>query len=313
MRPDLGKPRFVLVTRQSRFEALAAHHGTAGQARFRFEMGAQAAEFARAGTEHQLLAAAVQAVEREIPADQRRVHVDRAELHRFLFAPDDVIVVIGQDGLVPNAAKYLTGQLAVGINPDPNRNDGVLCPHTPADFPRIAEWLESRTGAAFRVQQRVMAHAVRDDGLRLLALNEVFAGHRSHQTAKYRIRITAAEERQFSSGLVCATGTGCTGWARSISEQWRLSESLPQPEEPRLAYFVREPFPSVSTGTSIQFGFVTPESAIHLTSEMGEGGVLFADGIEDDRLEFLDGQSATLSLAPERLNLVVPARPRPKR
>jgi len=66
-----------------------------------------------------------------IPADQRRLRVDRDDLARFLFGPDDVVLMVGQDGLVPNAAKYLSGQLAIGINPDPSSYDGILCAHSP--------------------------------------------------------------------------------------------------------------------------------------------------------------------------------------
>ena len=33
----------------------------------------------------------------------------RHDLDRFLFEPDDLVVVVGQDGLVANVAKYLDG------------------------------------------------------------------------------------------------------------------------------------------------------------------------------------------------------------
>ena len=39
-----------------------------------------------------------------------------------------MIVVLGQDGLVVNTAKYLNGQPVVALNPDPRRIDGVLLP-----------------------------------------------------------------------------------------------------------------------------------------------------------------------------------------
>ena len=41
---------------------------------------------------------------------------------------------------------------------------------------------------------------------------------------------------------------------------------------------------------------------------MGEGGVLFGDGIEDDRIEFGWGTVARIRAAGTRLNLVVPSR-----
>jgi hypothetical protein len=39
---------------------------------------------------------------------------------------------------------------------------------------------------------------------------------------------------------------------------------------------------------------------------MGSGGVIFADGIEQDYLEFLSGQVVSISIAEDTLNLVVP-------
>src|SRR3546814_2424615 len=60
------------------------------------------------------------------PTDWRQTHVRRADLDRFLFAPEDVIVAVGQDGLVANVAKYLDGQPVLGVNPAPDLYDGVL-------------------------------------------------------------------------------------------------------------------------------------------------------------------------------------------
>ena len=106
--------------------------------------------------------------------------------------------------------------------------------------------------------------------------------------------------------MICSTGTGSTGWARSIVQQRGLNTRLPKPEQPRLAWFVREPFPSVYTGDKLNFGFVEADSHITIHSEMGSGGVIFADGIEGDNIEFLDGHTVNVSVARDRLNLVIP-------
>ena len=86
----------------------------------------------------------------------------------------------------------------------------------------------------------------------------------------------------------------------------RIDEILNPPSERALAWFVREPFPSVSTGTSLDHGLLSEGERLTIYSEMGEGGVVFADGIESDRLDFLSGQVLTLGLAERSLNLVVP-------
>ena len=304
--PAYDRPRLVVVTRKTPLELLLERHGTLGQARFYLESRGQ--DIGWAEEAHERFTAGFARVQAAIPADQRRVRVDRAELDRFLFAPDDVVIIVGQDGLVPNTAKYLDGQLTIGINPDPVRYDGILCPHRPEAMPLLLEWLARRDERWYRIQRRVMAVAEREDGQRLLALNEVFVGHRTHQSARYRIAVGDRVERQASSGLICATGTGSTGWAKSIALQRHLdpASQLPAPEESRLVWFVREPFPSASTGTDLDHGWLGLGERLQVFSDMGEDGVIFADGIESDRLEFLTGHVAEIGVSSQVLNLVVP-------
>jgi hypothetical protein len=150
-----------------------------------------------------------------------------------------------------------------------------------------------------------------DDGRSLLALNEIFIGHRSHQSARYDIAALGKMEFQSSSGLIVASGTGATGWARSIMEATHLRLPL-TPEGAQLAFFVREPFPSVASGTSLRAGTITAQHPLKVTSRMNEGGTIFADGIEQDRLDFDWGRIAEVTLSKRRLNLVLPkTAPRP--
>jgi hypothetical protein len=115
------------------------------------------------------------------------------------------------------------------------------------------------------------------------------------------------QERQSSSGILVGTGTGSTGWCLSVARQRGLEERLPAPEERRLVWFVREPWPSCATGTDLTFGELTEGQELVVTSELGEHGVIFADGIETDWLEFLDGQTVRIGIAPSGLLLVMPA------
>ena len=295
--------RLVIVTRKTGLELLLERHGTLGQARFYLRSRGQ--DIGVYVADHERFTAALNLVLAAIPPDRRRVRVDRGDLDRFLFNDDDLILVVGQDGLVPNTAKYLRGQLIVGINPNADRYDGVLCPHAPAAAGDVLAWVEQPRQGSYRVERRTMVVAEREDGQRLLALNEVFIGHRSHQSARYRLRVGEREERQSSSGIICSTGTGSTGWAKSIARQIKLTQPLPQPEERRLAWFVREPFPSVYTGADLDQGFLGPGEQLEVVSEMGVGGVIFGDGIETDNIEFLDGQQVTVRIAAGTANLVM--------
>ncbi len=296
----------MVITRPSPLEQLIQRFGTFGQAKFHLETRGENMAWYEAL--HQRLDQGLQQALAALPAHLSYVHLSREHLDRFLFAPDDGVMIVGQDGLMANVAKYLSGQIAFGINPDPANFDGVLCPHKPELSGALVRWCidaGQNQAAKFKIESRVLALAEREDGQKLLALNEVFIGHRTHQSARYRLHVNEMQERQSSSGLIVATGTGSTGWARSIIAQRGISDTMPTPVEQRLAWFVREPWPSVASSTTLNFGWVE-QSPLRVISEMGEGGVIFADGIEGDCIEFVSGQSVQISIAAQRLNLVVP-------
>jgi hypothetical protein len=295
----VSQPRLVLATRPTAFERVIARHGTLGQARFFLaQRGQSLDELQRRHAEQE---AAVAMIDNAAPRDWRRARVSRGEFDRFLFQDDDVVVAVGQDGLVANLAKYLQGQPVIGANPSPDWFDGVLVPHPIAAVPDLVR--VAATGRA-ACEERTLLAAELDDGQRLLALNEVFVGHCSHQSARYRIDTGDREERQSSSGLIVATGTGASGWARSIHAMRRSQLPLPAPDERRLLFFVREPFPSRATGTSVQEGSIDATSPLQVTSEMDEGGVLFGDGIESDRIEFTYGARVRVGCADRALRLL---------
>jgi NAD kinase len=293
-------PRAVVVTRPTEYEALLARHSTREQARFFLEQRGRS--LAEVEARHARRQAALQTVSSGLPMKWRRSRIDRADLDRFVFGPEDVVVVVGQDGLVANAAKYLTGQPVLGINPDRDLFDGVLVRH---EASAASELLAATVSGRVKIEARTMVEAKLDDGQHLVALNEIFIGHRTHQSARYRIRWHETEEAQSSSGLIVSTGTGATGWARSIARQKARAFELPEPTESRLAFFVREPFPSRSTGTTVEEGTLTEGEAFVVASEMNELGTVFGDGIEADRLEFGWGMRLTVGIAPNRLNLII--------
>ncbi len=291
--------RVVMVTRRSEYEELIARHATRGQAAFFLERRGQCIDEVESW--HQSLYSALDHVMKVIPSAWRRARVERADLDRFVFEPDDIVVALGQDGLVANLAKYLHGQPVIGLNPMPQRYDGVLVRYAPD---AAAELLPMAAADAPSVDSLTMVQASLDDGQKLLALNEIFIGHQSHQSARYLVRIGNHREHQSSSGLIVATGTGGTGWARSIHLGCHSSLELPRPSDDQLAFFVREPFPSRSTDTGIREGRIGSGDTLEIVSEMNAGGVVFGDGIEGDRLDFAWGRVARIALADCRLNLL---------
>jgi hypothetical protein len=293
-------PRVVVAYRPTEWMELLGRHATPGQARFFLESRGRPVDPVLERDARQ--AWALGRVETAIPSNWRRVRVDRADLAGFLFEPDDIVVAVGQDGLVPNVAKYLEGQPVIGVNPDPGRYEGTLVRFEVDEVPDVlADVADGRASP----DERTMVEARLDDGQRLLALNEVYVGHRTHQSSRYTMTCGEATEHQSSSGLIVATGTGASGWARSISQQRHTGLAMPDHSDARLVFFVREAWPSLDTGTALTEGLVTPPATLTVTSEIDDGGVVFGDGIESDRLHVGWGQEVTVGVAAERFRLVV--------
>ena len=290
------QPRVVVVTRPTQYEELLVRHGTRPQAEFFLQTREQSIEIVE--NRHHDFTTALDGVLQAIPVEWRRARVDRGDLDRFLFEPDDIIVALGQDGLVANTAKYLNGQPVIGLNPSPDLYEGVLVP-LPPDAIGDALRAISRRGGGF--EERSMVHAELDDGQQLRAVNEIFVGHQSHQSARYRLHFADQVELQSSSGLIVSTGTG---WARSVRRNRVTEIPLPKPSEPRLVFFVREAWPSIATGTRLCDGSLRKGETLTVTSRMNEGGVIFGDGIEDDRIEFNWGRVVTIRLSGIRLRLL---------
>ena len=292
-------PRVVVVSRPGELEELIARHGTMQQARF--FLASRGQDAALASERQTLLDAALHAVQAAVPLSWRRARVLRHELDRFLFEPEDLVVAVGQDGLVANVAKYLSGQPVAGVNPSRALNEGVLVRHAPTV---IADLFATFAAGNLRCEDRTMVEASTPDGQRLVALNEIFVGHRTHQSARYRITAGTRSERHSSSGVIITTGTGASGWARSITQQHQEAAALPGPLDPDLAFYVREAWPSVATQATLTSGRLGADESLQITSEMNTGGTVFGDGVEDDHLDLAWGQTIAIKRAATMMRLV---------
>ena len=330
--------KIVIVTRETQLEGLRRKYSTRGQAKFHIvsaakrKLAKEAPAAAPAQVEElaemafrdvelagELYAGSVEQLRDDLDfsdLDLPVQKIDRDFLPNFVFGPRDVVVTVGQDGLVANTAKYALGLPIVAVNPDPQRIDGILLPFR-TDQARSA--VRSVLLGKARYREVTLAEAHLADGQRLLAFNELFIGNRTHVSARYRMSVAGRSEPQSSSGVLVATGAGSTGWlssvfnmAAGVAGAFGRAVAPPPPspmrltwEDPRLVYVVREPFASKSSQTSLVAGVIEPGQEIAVESDMPSGGVIFSDGVEADYMDFNAGATARIRTAQRKARLVI--------
>lgn len=298
-----NKPRFVLVHRKTRSQELVERFNTWSQARFYLERNRVSVQDYL--DEHALYQLRLQEAEKTLRSLGRFQSLERELLPNYQFSSSDIVVVIGQDGLVANTLKYLNGQPVIAINPDPQRIDGKLLPF---HMHQLEEVVHSTFRGSAQEKSITFAEATTNDGQQMLAVNDIFIGPQSHTSARYSLEWDGQRESQISSGIIVSTGFGSTGWFQSLlagaigithQEYHELQQGFAWDEE-RLQFTVREPFPSKTTGTHCIFGAITPDTPLQLESLMPERGVIFSDGIEADFLQFNSGTIVTVGVAKTR-------------
>lgn len=337
----LKQSRIVIVTRKTRMEGLLRRWATVGQARFRFKQNkavaavqagdmaaAQAAQrdedadFLEIEDEDQTYQAAVRELQRQLDFGLPVQVIDREYLPSIDFDMCTVVVCIGQDGLVANTAKYVGEVPIVGVNPDPQRFDGVLLPYQLHETRQAVQRVLSQQASIAPV---TLAQATLHDGQSLLAFNDFFVGAASHVSARYELHVGNRSEAHSSSGVLVSTGAGSTGWMSSVFNMTlgvaRSFGSEVDPalrpelewDDPFLLWAVREPFMSRTSGIQLVAGRIAEGEELKLESRMPQNGVIFSDGIESDFLEFNGGSIVRIGVAPQRAQLVVPTRHRRRR
>src|SRR5882672_10213667 len=138
--------KIILVTRPTRVAELKRRFNTRTQAKFYVShLGQDFSDYER---EDEHYVTAVRAAQQTLGALGRLQMIDRSFLSNFSFGPEDIVIVLGQDGLVANTVKYLNGQPVVGVNPDPARWDGQLLPFRLPDLARIVPEVLSKKRTA---------------------------------------------------------------------------------------------------------------------------------------------------------------------
>lgn len=300
----------IIVKPKTRLEMLNERFNTKSQAKFYIKR--QGGNFEDYEEEHEQFHQTLDKVQSQLSRVIKYKIVERSYLSSYIFSEKNLILVIGQDGLVANTAKYARGRPIVAVNPDPGRYDGILLPFRASDFLHAIEGIIDNH---YTCRETYMAEVRLQDGQRLLAFNDLFIGAASHVSARYRLTYNGHTEEQSSSGIIVSTRMGATGWMSSIFNMAYGITSLfegnrtvrqPQLNDNELLFAVREPFKSIRTQINLSIGSVNETSLLQIESMMLAGGVIFSDGIESDYLTFNSGAIASIGIASETANLVQP-------
>ncbi len=309
--------KIIIITKKTWLEELIEKFNTKSQAKFYIEhMGVSFQDYEDA---HKKYYESLEKIKKLVPLDLKYQIIEKSFLPNFLFGPNNLIVPVGQDGLVINTAKYLDKQLIVAINPDPSRFDGVMIPFTVEELPAA---LKKVIADKHKIIQITMAQAKLNNGQFLYGVNDLFIGHKSHGSARYTIKHSDATiEKQSSSGVIISTGAGSTAWLKSIItgavgivNKFRKYSYIDPPTEEEyrfpwdasyLNYSVREPFVSKTSSAELVYGQIYSGEKLIIESNMPEKGVIFSDGIQNDFLEFNSGAVAEISVADKKGNLVI--------
>ncbi len=303
--------KVIVIRDKTRLEQLIERFNSKAQAKFYLERSGE--DFGFYEKEHDTFYNSLSEVEKAISTSFKHKVLFRSFLPTYMFAEGDLIVVIGQDGLVANTAKYVNGLPIVAVNPDKERYDGVLLPHEPENF---ISAVKSFVNGTFESKKISMAKATMNDGQTLLAFNDFYIGAASHISSRYSLEFGGKRENQSSSGVLVSTGAGSTGWISSVFNmtnninsyfynQKKEFDSGVDWEDDKLLFVVREPFLSKMSQIGLGYGTITRGKTLKIESKMPAKGVIFSDGIESDFLNFNSGSIAEISIAKEKANLIM--------
>jgi NAD kinase len=298
----------IIIKNKTRLESLIERFNTKAQAKFYIE--SLGGDFGDYELEHEIFHSSLVSLQTQLSKVIKNKTVERTYLPSFIFSNNNLIIVIGQDGLVANTAKYSKGCPIIAVNPDKERYDGVLLPFDTSDFILGVENVVSNN---FQSKTMRFAEAKLNDGQRILAFNDLFIGASSHISARYKISFNDKTEEQSSSGLIVSTSAGSTGWLSSVFNmaygvtsmfEPNLKAKRPKLRDNELLFAVREPFQSIRTQTGITAGIIKNQNRMTIESLMPTSGIIFSDGIESDFLRFNSGSIAAIGIAPETAKIV---------
>src|SRR4029078_13586126 len=111
----------IIVKNKTRLEVLIERFNTKAQAKFYIERSG--GNFEDYEVEDRIFHESLSLIQRQLSKVIKNKIIERAYVPSFIFSKDQGVIVVGQDGLVANTAKYVNEIPIVAVNPDTARYD----------------------------------------------------------------------------------------------------------------------------------------------------------------------------------------------
>jgi NAD kinase len=122
----------IIVKSKTRLESLIERFNTKSQAKFYIErLGSNFYEYE---IEDEIFKNSLNSLQTQLSKVIKNKTIDRQYVSSYIFSKKNIIIVIGQDGLVANTAKYSDNLPIIAVNPDIERYDGILLPFNVSNF-----------------------------------------------------------------------------------------------------------------------------------------------------------------------------------
>lgn len=236
--------------------------------------------------------------------DHKLYVMPRNDLHHDRLKDIGIYFVMGGDGTLFTLTHYLRKGFIVGIHADQDKSVGHFMGLSLArerlrgegclqeKMVSLVEGIASNSGfvkSVFGLYYRLKGHIRKATGITVpvdMAFNEYALGNNLFgRPSKYRLSVLTtgssppAREWQRSSGVICSTMQGISGWVRHILPQDRYDEVMAaysikmNQTVPELFYIVREPM----NDAVLESGFATQ---LVIESDTA-GGIVSLDGFNE--------------------------------
>lgn len=216
-----------------------------------------------------------------------------------------LVIIFGGDNYFQYVSHFLTHQLVVGINADPETSEGKLLNFKTEEITDLVGKLEN---GEYQTEQWTRLEAsVNGQKIIWPAISEIFFGASSRLAmSRYIIEIGGNTEEHKDSGLLVATGSGSTGWYKSASSCLHTEDKGFNKTEKVAKFISTETFYGKLSQRNLTCGEIKPGQKIVLGWLGHEKGILAIDSCMkyDLGFEFDRGGQATIEISQNPLLVI---------